>query len=209
MLSVTYAHPGERLSCQGCHEPQRASPPAARAVPKAMLRPPTTITPETADGTVAISESYIVPAVDRVLAACMTLPGGPDTADRRALVQAGWLRYSEGFGVNQGDKSFRTTPDAFGARGSKLWEFIQANKGKLQGLQKDDIRLTALYMDLLCVGSSIYQNHVVTGPDGRTWPRHPDLDVHNPVGLEIVPPAMKSTVRTEAAKAPPLPRRPK
>jgi hypothetical protein len=51
----------------------------------------------------------------------------------------------------------------------------------------DDIRLTALHMDLLCVGSSTYQDHVVKGPDGRTWPHHPDLDVTNPLGLEIVP----------------------
>jgi hypothetical protein len=159
-----------------------------QTVPKAMRRPPTTITPETPDGQLAISESYIVPAVDRVLAACMKLPDGPTTTNRAELKRAGWLRYNEGFGVNQGDKSFRTTPDAFGARGSKLWEFIQANRAKIEPLvEKDDIRLTALYMDLLCVGSSTYQNHVVTGPDGRLWPRHPDLDVNNPLGLEIVP----------------------
>jgi hypothetical protein len=193
MLSVTYVHPGERLSCQGCHEKTSGSPPVLPKVPAAMRRAPTTITPETPDGKVAISESYLVPAVDRVLAACARLPGGPPTTDRRELVKAGWLRYSEGFGVNQGDKSFRTTPDAFGARGCKLWEFIQANKGRLGGLQKDDIRLTALYMDLLCVGSSTYQNNVVTGPDGRTWPRHPDLDVNNPLGLEVVPSAPGKT----------------
>ena len=42
-------------------------------------------------------------------------------------------------------------------------------------------------MDLLCVGGSTYQNHVIRGPDGRTWPRHPDLDVSNPMGLEEAP----------------------
>jgi hypothetical protein len=186
MLSVTYVHPGERLSCRGCHERyDRAAP--IGGMPLAMRRAPTTITPETPDGKVAPSEAYLVPAVDRVLAACMKVPGGPDTTDRGKLRAAGWLRYSEGFGVNQGDKCFRTTPDAFGARGSKLWEFIQANKPKLEGLEKDDIRLTALYMDLLCVGSSVYQNNVVQGPDGKTWPRHPDLDMNNPLGLEVVP----------------------
>jgi hypothetical protein len=187
MLSVTYVHPGEQLSCVGCHEPQAASPPVSKTMPLAMQREPSTVTPETPNWRLAISESYIVPAVDRVLAACTKLPGGPKTTDRRELHKAGWIRYSEGFGVNQGDKSFRTTPDAFGARGSRLWKFIQANRGKLQELQKDDIRLTALYMDLLCVGSSTYQDHVVEGPDGRTWPRHPDLDVNNPLGLEVVP----------------------
>ena len=101
-------------------------------------------------------------------------------------MKAGWLRYSEGFGVNQGDKSFRTTPDAFGARGCKLWELIKSNRDRLVGLGQDDIRLTALYMDLLCVGSSTYQNNVIKDREGRTWPRHPDLDINNPLGLEVV-----------------------
>jgi hypothetical protein len=151
-----------------------------------MQRKPTTITPETPDGKVAISEDYIVPAVDRVLRACTRLPGGPKTAECRELKKAGWIRYSEGFGVNQGEQSFRTTPDHFGARGSKLWEFIRANRNKLKGLEEDDIRLTALYLDLLCVGSSVYQNNVVQDKHGRTWPRHPDLDIDNPLGLEVV-----------------------
>ena len=102
-------------------------------------------------------------------------------------MKAGWLRYSEGFGVNQGDKSFRTTPDAFGARGCKLWELIKSNRDRLVGLGQDDIRLTALYMDLLCVGISTYQNNVIKDREGRTWPRHPDLDINNPLGLEVVP----------------------
>jgi hypothetical protein len=187
MLSVTYAHPGERLSCAGCHEPNRSSPPVMSSIPLAMRRAPTSITPETPDGRLLRSEDYIVPAVDRVLEACTKIPGGPDTTDRGKLKGQGWLRYNEGFGVNQGDKSFRTTPDAFGARGCKLWECIQANKRKLEGLGPDAIRLTALYMDVLCVGSSTYQDNLITGPDGRTWPRHPDLDVDNPLGLEMVP----------------------
>jgi len=186
MLSLTYVHPGERLSCVGCHEPNRSSPPVLTNMPLAMRRPPTSLSPETPSGRLLRSEDYIVPAVDRVLVACMRIPGGPETTDRRQLRQQGWLRYNEGFGVNQGDKSFRTTPDAFGARGCKLWEFVQANKRKLERLEPDDIRLTALYMDLLCVGSSTYQDNVITGPDGRTWPRHPDLDVNNPMGLEVV-----------------------
>jgi hypothetical protein len=200
MLSVTYAHRGERLSCLGCHEDRNRAP-ANYQVTKAMQRPPTTITPETPDGKVAPSEAYLVPAVDRVLAACMKLSGGPPSANRAELCKAGWLRYSEGFGVNQGDKSFRTTPDAFGARGCKLWEFIRANRAKIEPqLQKDDIRLTALYMDLLCVGSSVYQNNVVKGPDGRTWPRHPDLDVNNPLGLEVLAPATVNTSQAGKGK---------
>ena len=168
MLSVTYAHPGERLSCLGCHE-NKTKAPANYKPGKAMQRPPSPITPETPDGVLRRSEDYLRPAVKRVMEVCAKLPGGPPAdlvatfvpGDRggsgRALEKSGWLRYNEGFWVNQGNKSFRTTPDAFGARGSKLWEFIQANRTKIEPLvEKDDIRLTALYMDLLCVGASSY-----------------------------------------------------
>jgi hypothetical protein len=195
MLSVTYVHPGERLSCRGCHEKATTGAPVSGRMPLAMRRPPAPVTPETPDGKVAVSESYLVPAVDRVLAACAKLPGGPQTANRGELQKAGWIRYNEGFGVNQGDKSFRTTPDAFGARGCKLWDFIQANRGKLQSLEKDDIRLTALYLDLLCVGSSVYGRNVVKDANGNPWPRHPDLDIANPLGLEVVPVRSLKTAR--------------
>jgi hypothetical protein len=84
----------------------------------------------------------------------------------------------------------RTTPDRFGARGSKVWEHLQKNRQEIKGLQPDDIRLFALWLDLLCVTSSNYgPKYTVQDAAGTTWPRHPDLDVNNPLGLEIVPTA--------------------
>jgi hypothetical protein len=198
MKSVTYVHAGEQLTCRGCHESYTSAPAQRRHQPQALRRAPSVITPETPDGKLAINESYIAPAVERVLQACTGLPGGPKTVDRNELHRQGWIRHARGVLVLPLGFA-RTTPDAFGARGCRLWEFINENRASLNGLQKDDIRLTALWLDLLGVDDSIYQENQVTGLDGRTWPRHPDLDVHNPLGLDV------PSHRPTAACAPVLP----
>jgi hypothetical protein len=87
----------------------------------------------------------------------------------------------------------RTTPDRFGARRSRIWEFVQENKDRLQGLQKDDLRLFALWLDLLCVDYSYSARNSVKDASGYAWPRHPDLDVNNPLGLEVVPGKLRGT----------------
>jgi hypothetical protein len=83
----------------------------------------------------------------------------------------------------------RTTPDAFGSRKSKLWEFVQTNRARLEGFEKDDLPLFALWLDLLCVDYSYSARRSVKDAGGYAWPLHPDLDVNNPLGLEVVPAA--------------------
>jgi len=47
MRSDTYAHPGETLTCVGCHEPAHAAPSRrGHAVPLALRRPPSRLKPE-------------------------------------------------------------------------------------------------------------------------------------------------------------------
>jgi hypothetical protein len=57
MLSGTYVHPGEQLSCTGCHEDKwKSTPPAT---PKAMSREPSKITPEV-DGSYPLTYARLV-----------------------------------------------------------------------------------------------------------------------------------------------------
>jgi hypothetical protein len=46
MRSLTYAHPGEQMSCLGCHENKWKAVPDLPGTPQAFLRPPSEITPE-------------------------------------------------------------------------------------------------------------------------------------------------------------------
>jgi hypothetical protein len=185
MKSVTYVHPGERLSCRGCHERYSSAPPPLRKVPLAMQRPPSPVTPEGPGGKLMVLDDYLKPAAARVLAAASKLPGGPP-ADGRSLEREGWV-WQFRCNVIHAPPDTRTTPDAFGARKSKIWDFVQKNKDVLDGLEPDDLRLFALWLDLLCVDYSYSARNSVKDASGYAWPLHPDLDVNNPLGLEIVP----------------------
>jgi hypothetical protein len=79
MRSGTYVHPGERLTCQGCHEPKHAAPrpPSAAALLALRLAPqgrPWKIQPEVTDAQgrleVLTFPRHIQPILDRRCAAC-------------------------------------------------------------------------------------------------------------------------------------------
>jgi hypothetical protein len=185
MKSVTYVHPGERLSCRGCHEPYSSAAPILSKPPLALQRPPSPVVPEGPDGKLMVLDDYLKPAAERVLAAASKLPGGPPAAPGMELEKGGWVwQFRSKIGAFYGS---RTTPDRFGARGSKLWEFVKQNRARLDGLEKDDLRLFALWLDLLCVDYSYSAKNNVKDASGNTWPLHPDLDGSNPLGLEVVP----------------------
>jgi cytochrome c553 len=70
MRSATYAHPGERLTCAGCHESPQKSPPAAKAPPLALRRGPSPLEPE-ASGSYPLSFPRLVqPVLDAQCVAC-------------------------------------------------------------------------------------------------------------------------------------------
>jgi hypothetical protein len=199
MKSVTYVHPGERLSCRGCHEPYSSAAPILSKPPLALQRPPSPVVPEGPGGKLMVLDDYLKPAAQRVLAAAARLPGGPPAygRDLRDLERQGWV-WQYKCNVIHAPPDTRTTPDAFGARKSKVWEFVQANRANLEGLHGDDLRLFALWLDLLCVDYSYSAKNSVKDAAGYAWPLHPDLDVTNPLGLEVVPKAdSRQAMRTE------------
>jgi hypothetical protein len=237
MLSVTYVHAGERLSCRGCHESYRAAPPAAGGMPLAFRRAPSPLTQESSDGKLHRIDDCIRPAVDRVFAGCVAChqskgkgPRGPEVAEAARTAPGVWRQvghpvvsameavlekerprqkgeprllaqqwiWTYGGPVLSWIRG-RTVPDRFGARSSKIWEHLQQNRGKIKGIEPDDLRLFALWLDLLCVSSSNWgPQHTVQDAAGNVWPRHPDLDVNNPLGLEVVPPKPLKTARAGA-----------
>jgi len=70
MRSATYVHPGEALSCQGCHEPKQRQRPNATRPPTAMMRAPSKIIPEV-EGAWPLSFPRLVqPVLDRKCVAC-------------------------------------------------------------------------------------------------------------------------------------------
>jgi len=71
MRTVTYAQPGERLVCLGCHEPQQAAPSQfATAIPKAFQRPPSEFQPDVEGSHPVTFPRLVQPVLDKHCVAC-------------------------------------------------------------------------------------------------------------------------------------------
>ncbi|MHC4331358.1 MAG: HzsA-related protein, partial [Planctomycetota bacterium] len=86
MRSATYLQPGERLVCQGCHEPRHRAPESAERTPLAMRRRPSRLKGDV-DGTNPFSYPRLIqPVLDKHCVQCAT----PRILTRRR----GWIEKS-------------------------------------------------------------------------------------------------------------------
>jgi hypothetical protein len=78
MRTATYLHPGERLTCLGCHEPKQRTPAAASRSPLALQRRPSKIEPDVAGSNPFNFVRLVQPVLDRDCAACHRQKGAID-----------------------------------------------------------------------------------------------------------------------------------
>lgn len=158
MRSVTYVHPGQRLVCQGCHEPRHRSP-RVRDFPLALRRSPSKIRPDV-DGSNPFSFPRLVqPVLDRHCVSCHE-----EEPEARSLARGNveknlhhWytsyinLRpYAFYFGQFDADydgwTAPRTRPGQFGARASKLLRIIEQGHYDVR-LPVQDLHRITLWLD--------------------------------------------------------------
>jgi hypothetical protein len=185
MRSGTYLHPGESLSCQGCHEPKHRAPNRPIVLPYALRRSPSKIAPE-AEGSNPFSYPRLVqPVLDRHCADChrqeRALDLSGETADR-----FGWTRsyqnlaqnYGFWFTVSNGSikagvhGGSRTTAGHFGARASKLIEYLDERHYGVN-LPHADLHRITLWLDCNCEFYGAYHD---TGAQARGEVVPPKLD---------------------------------
>ena len=159
MRSGTYVHRGERLTCQGCHERKHSPPSILNRMAMALNRPPSRIQSEV-DGSNPFNYHRLVqPVLDRHCVGChqeretLDLTGRPDA-------EHGWTRsyanladkYGFYFHVSNGSINSglhggsRTIAGKFGARASKLLEYLDQRHYGVQLPQADFHRIT-LWLD--------------------------------------------------------------
>jgi hypothetical protein len=184
MRSGTYVHPGEQLTCQGCHEPKHRSlvstqragaQPAATymqqsRIPLALRRPPSRIQRDV-DGSYPFSYVRLVqPVLDRNCVACHR--------DKKALDLAGavdgrygWTRsynnlagkYGFYFHVKNGaintgvHGGSRTVAGGFGARASKLLDYLDERHYGVR-LSPEDFHRVTLWLDCNSEFYGAYEN---------------------------------------------------
>lgn len=158
MRSGTYVHPGETLSCQGCHEPKHR-PPARQGIPLALQRPPSPIQPE-ADGSNPFNYPRLVQGVlDRHCVEChrergaIALSGSPggkhgwtQSYENLAAKYGFYFTVSNGSihrGVHGGS---RTIAGSFGARAAPLLPYLEPSHYGVR-LADDEFRRVTLWLD--------------------------------------------------------------
>ena len=193
MRSATYVHPGEHLSCQGCHEDKWKNTPKAYVQPMALARPPSKIVPEVASGAIPFNYIQLVkkPVFDRQCVPChREHPKAPDMSYRslarndRAFSYPGESPSLVTLGVG----GSRTTPGRFGARASGIIKALTTKpQHKDVKLTDDQWRRLTLWLDLNSneigwIGND--RARIAAQKQGEAlWPPI-DVDPANPTGVE-------------------------
>lgn len=176
MRSITYAQPGERTACIGCHEHRMTAPPGRTA--QALLRPPSAIAPGP-DGTRPFSYVRLVqPVLDKHCVKCHSGGKPAKSLDLTGTPHDGFARsywsLCDGLSFWHGGTNARNAAEAlvpryggwnpvhrtepggaYGARGSRLMKALL----KCPGADRppaDALARLALWIDLNAVFYGVY-----------------------------------------------------
>lgn len=163
MSSATYLHPGEHLSCAGCHEPVRQSPAVPKRLPLALRRAPDKLKAE-ADGSWPLQFSRLVqPVLDRHCADCHAREKEAPKFGREAGGAYGWSQAFEslrpfvwvrhggnGIGLKRNKTSYNI-PGQVGAHASPLLALLEAGHYGV-ALSPEELRRITLWID----GNSVF-----------------------------------------------------
>jgi hypothetical protein len=155
MRSATYIQPGERLICQGCHEPRSKARGPMSKFPKAMRQKAANIKPEVA-GTNPFSFPILVqPVLEKHCIKCHTEQKAkgkkcPDLSKgkigRNFFNSYKSLQKHAFYFDNAVFTTPRTIPGKFGARASKLYQMLAKGHNKLK-LPPEDMHRITLWLD--------------------------------------------------------------
>jgi len=157
MRSVTYLHPGERLSCQGCHERKHTPPNKLTTLPIALRRAPSKLEPGPEGANPFNYPRLVQPVLDRNCVKCHQ--------EKKALDLSGALaksftrsynslagKYGFYFHVHNGSINTgvhggtRTIPGKFGAMASGLLEYMDERHYGVK-LSPEDRQRLILWLD--------------------------------------------------------------
>ncbi len=161
MKSAVYTHPGELLSCQGCHEPKTEPATKGAKIPKAMERAPSELKPDINGDEPIIFARLVQPVLDAKCVECHAKnEKAPDLSSKtkypwslayKSLEPFAW--YVSGRGPKTDkycwDAGTRSIPGENGAYVSKLYAMLTkgSHKDKVK-LSGEEMAKLTLWMDL-------------------------------------------------------------
>jgi hypothetical protein len=182
MKSGTYVHPGEQLSCQGCHEAKPRVPSYGRNS-RALSRPPSKLQPDV-DGSLPLTFARLVkPVFENKCVTCHKKEGkGPaDLSENAKIRHKGYGIYritSWGSGTGGG---YRSAPYAIGAHGSALGNTLL--KSHRNRLTPDEFHRVTLWLDCNSMPWTAFDDMEAQQRGGIVWPAL-DCDPKHPQGVE-------------------------
>ncbi len=205
MRSVAFAHPGEQLSCQGCHESPQKSPQLTRA-PLALQRAPSILQPEL--GRIEPISYYrqIKPIFEKSCVPChVKEEKGPRDMSYEALRDSAfWFSGAMGLGMTSEYSGIhggsRTVPGRFGARNCKLGQALM-DEVHLKSVSEEDRHAIILWLDSNSLRLGSYENEAAQLRGELVWPVL-DVDPRNLPGTETAKPPLARNFWHENQRGP-------
>lgn len=206
MRSVAFVHPGERLSCAGCHEntqsvPQRDTPPLA------MQRPPSKLQPECGPVEPVSYYRQIKPIFEHTCLPCHREKGkGPQDMSYEALKEGYTFWFSGAMfrdmttaysGIHGGS---RTIPGRFGARACTIGRVLSSEPHAIHVPPAEQLQVIQwLDCNSLRLGSFIREDAQLKGE--LVWPCM-DVDPKNVLGIDGSEPGLRHNLWHENTYGP-------
>lgn len=203
MRSVAFVHPGEQLTCMGCHEPTQRSL-KTRNQPMATQRPPSRLQPEVGPIEPITYYRHVKPVVERSCVPCHRQTGAEPidmsygALEPYAFYFAGGMSGTTVKPIHGGS---RTMPGRFGARNSRMGRALldENHRGKIA---HEDYRRIVLWLDSNSPRLGAYYDEEKQMRGEVVWPRL-DVDPGSPSGLGVARRAAPSNTETSDAGADP------
>jgi len=190
MRSLTYVHPGEQMSCAGCHENRWEAIPI-NPNPIAMQRPPSKIQPEVGGREPLNFHRLVAPVVQDKCAPCHSQMGaGPGMSYESlrdwAYFTSGGIPVAESLGQPLRGGS-RSIPGKHGAYGAPLYTggYLDTSHYNVSLTDEERRRIT-MWLDCNYSELGAYKDEAAQRNGELVWPEF-DLDRDNPLGVEKVP----------------------
>jgi hypothetical protein len=183
MRSATYVHPGEQLTCLGCHEKTKQAP-ESKKVPMALKRPPSKLIPNLEDGSFPISYARLIEPlmVDKCIQ-CHKKNNQPEPDIRK--YQFFFHGTNSHSGVEPVHGGYRTIAGRFGAIASGLAE-VMLKKHHREALTMEEINRITLWADTNSNELGAYRDVDRQRAGEVVWPLI-DIIPENPAGIDLVP----------------------
>jgi len=184
MRSVAYVHPGEHLTCVGCHEDPQKTPPINR-LPLAMRRPPSQLQPEVGPIEPITYYRLVKPVFEKSCIPCHQQQGrGPVDMSYEALEPyvfyfAGGMSGTTIQPIHGGS---RTIPGRFGARYSRMGRALldETRRGQIP---EGDYRRVVLWLDSNSLRLGAFHDEEAQKRGEVVWPEL-DVDPQDLLGVK-------------------------